>query len=106
MEYNEEFINKMIQVGTFGYPLSKIINVLEIADISEFTEDFDDPESLVYKAYKKGKDKADFIMDTRLFQKAKTGDLQAMELYSYRKGMQSAIAESETFDRQNPQIEE
>jgi DNA modification methylase len=30
MEYNEDFLKKMVQVGTLGYPLSKIINVLDL----------------------------------------------------------------------------
>ena len=47
MEYNEEFLKKMVQVGTLGYPLSKIINVLDIDDVKQFTKDFDNPKSKV-----------------------------------------------------------
>lgn len=43
MEYTEEFLKKIVGVGTLGYSLSKIINVLDIEekDVKQFTEDFD-----------------------------------------------------------------
>ncbi len=58
MEYNEDFLKKMVQVGTLGYPLSKIINVLDIEDQKQFTKDFDNPKSKIAVAYQKGVDKA------------------------------------------------
>ena len=79
MEYNEEFLKKMVQVGTLGYPLSKIINVLDVDDEKQFTKDFDNPKSKVSVAYQKGVDKADFILDSKLFEMAKGGDLKALD---------------------------
>ena len=85
MEYNEDFLKKMVQVGTLGYPLSKIINVLDIDDIKQFTKDFDNPKSQVAISYQKGVDKADFVLDLKLFDMAKNGDLKALDKYEVRK---------------------
>ena len=85
MEYNEDFLKKMVQVGTLGYPLSKIINVLDIDDVKQFTKDFDNPKSEVAISYQKGVDKADFVLDSKLFDMAKGGDLKALDKYEARK---------------------
>lgn len=85
MEYSEDFLKKMVQVGTLGYPLSKIINVLDIDDIKQFTKDFDNPKSQVAISYQKGVDKADFVLDSKLFDMAKNGDLKALAKYEGRK---------------------
>jgi hypothetical protein len=85
MKYDEEFLKKMVQVGTLGYPLSKILNVLDIDDDKSFVKDFDNPNSIIGKSYQKGVDKADFIIDSKLFEMAKGGDLKALDKYERRK---------------------
>lgn len=99
MEYNEDFLKKMVQVGTLGYPLSKIINVLDIDDIKQFTKDFDNPKSQVAISYQKGVDKADFVLDSRLFDMAKGGDLKALDKYEVRKRNNIYREERESSDR-------
>jgi hypothetical protein len=79
MEYNEDFLKKMVQVGTLGYPLSKIINVLDIDDIKQFTKDFDNQKSQVAISYQKGVDKADFVLDSKLFDMAKGGGFKSIK---------------------------
>lgn len=81
MEYNEEFIKKITQVGTLGYPLQKIINALEVEDEEKFRADFYDSNSLIAKSYQKGIDMGDLVIDSKLFEMAKNGDLKAMEKY-------------------------
>lgn len=95
MEYTEEMIKKIVQSGTLGYPLSKIINVLDITDGENFTKDFDNPDSIVAKSYQKGIDKSDFLIDSKLFEMAKDGDLKAMVKYEERKSEQLYLAEKE-----------
>jgi hypothetical protein len=99
MEYTEEFLNKMVQVGTLGYPLSKIINVLDIDNAKQFTTDFYNLKSKVAISYQKGVDKADFVLDSKLFEMAKNGDLKAMEKYEKRKRCQMLDAETERENR-------
>lgn len=95
MEYDEEFLKKIVQMGTLGYPLSKIVNVLDIENIDQFTQDFDNKKSKVFVSYKKGVDKADFIIDSKLFEMAKSGDLKALDQYSKRKRIQLYAGENE-----------
>lgn len=99
MEYNEDFLKKMVQVGTLGYPLSKIINVLDIEDHKQFTKDFDNPKSKVAISYQKGVDKADFVLDSKLFDMAKGGDLKALDKYERRKRSQLYAEEREKRER-------
>lgn len=101
MEYNEDFLKKMVQVGTLGYPLSKIINVLDVEekDTVQFTNDFDNQRSKIYISYRKGVDKADFILDTKLFEMAKNGDLKALQKYEERKKEQMYDAQREKRER-------
>jgi len=99
MEYNEDFLKKMVQVGTLGYPLSKIINVLDIEDHKQFTKDFDNPKSKVAISYQKGVDKADFVLDSKLFDMAKGGDLKALDKYERRKRSQLCAEERERKQR-------
>ena len=89
----------MVQVGTLGYPLSKIINVLDIDDTKQFTKDFDDPKSKVAISYQKGVDKADFVLDSKLFDMANGGDLKALDKYERRKRSQLYAEERERKQR-------
>lgn len=73
-------------MGTLHYPLHKIINVLDVEDkdAEAFQQAFDDPSSAVFKAYQKGIDKAEYAIDTKLFEMAQKGDLIALEKYEER----------------------
>ena len=71
MTIDEEFLKKVVQCGTLAYPLSRIINVLDIDDVPAFTKEFDTLTSKIAQAYRKGVDMADFIIDSKLFEKAK-----------------------------------
>ena len=90
MEYTEDFLKKIVGVGTLGYSVSKIINVLDIEekDIEQFVNDFDDFDSPLRRAYQKGVDKADYAIDTKLFEQAKAGDLKSLQKYEERKNQQ------------------
>jgi len=85
MEYSEELLTQIVQAGTLGYPLSKIMNIFDIKDDAKFKADFYDEKSVLWKSYKKGIDKSDFILDSKLFEIAKSGDLKAIEKYNLMK---------------------
>lgn len=103
MGYTEDFLKKLVQCGTLAYPISKIINVLEVVDARQFEKDFNDVSSDVYKNYKKGCDMSDFVIDSKLFEMAKGGDLKAITKYEIRKSQQTLIREKEkrNFNRDN-----
>lgn len=86
-KYSDEFLKQVLSVGLLGYPLAKVINVLDIedADADDFRRDFNNPASEIYKAYHKGLDKADYEIDIQLFEMARSGDLKALEKFEERK---------------------
>lgn len=98
MKYTDEFLKKIMQCGTLGYPLSKILNVLDIENEAEFKVDFNNKESEVSKNYQKGIDRADFVLDSKLFEMAKDGDLKALDKYEKRKDIQIRKKENEDRD--------
>jgi len=85
MEYTADHLKKIISLGTLSYGVEKCVNVLGLEDEEQFREDFRNPETRVYKAYQKGKDIADFAIDTKLFELAKDGDLDALAEFNERK---------------------
>lgn len=87
MSYPDGIMKKMVSLGTLGYSLRKVCNVLDLdaEQEAQLVIDFDDPDSEIYKAYQKGKDKADFAIDVKLFEAAKDGNLQALREYEMRK---------------------
>ena len=98
--YSEDFLKKITGVGMLNYPLSKIINIFdaEIKDIQQFEKDFYDKNSDIYKSYVKGKDKSDYVIDTKLFELAKEGDITALNKYEKRKKEQQNIKETEDYN--------
>jgi hypothetical protein len=85
MTYPDELLSKIVGFGTLGYPLSKILNLLDISDADSFCRDFDDKNHVLYKHYQKGIDKAEYAIDMMLFDKSRAGDLVALKLYEERK---------------------
>lgn len=98
MKYTDDFLKKIMQCGTLGYPLSKILNVLDVVNEAEFKDDFNNKESEVSKNYQKGIDRADFVLDSKLFEMAKDGDLKALDKYERRKNIQIRKKENEDRD--------
>ena len=85
MAYTEEQFKKMIHMGILGYDVEKCINILDIENEAQFKKDFNNLNSEIAKAYQKGKDKGDYSIDMKLFEKAQNGDLKALEKYEERK---------------------
>jgi hypothetical protein len=86
MIYEESFLEKVRSFGILGYSVDKIIDLAEPDNIEQFISDFDNPESEVYRAYRKGKTTGDYNMDRELFDKStKAHDLAANEVLKNRK---------------------
>lgn len=78
---NEELQKKIIALGSLNYPVEKCANALELLgdERIQFIENFNNPNSEIYKLYLIGKDVADFEIDSKLLQLSKTGDLKALK---------------------------
>lgn len=83
----EQLLNRITVLGSYEYPVEKMIAVLQLdeTDAEHFKQQMNDPDSDYYRAYIHGKNLADYAIDTALFNKAKAGDLLAIQLYEKRR---------------------
>jgi hypothetical protein len=54
-----------------GYSIEKIIALVDPDDPDRLRLDFDTPETVIYKAYRKGRTTGNYALDKDLFDKAK-----------------------------------
>ena len=87
MEINKEFLGKIKSFGILGYQFQKLVNVLDLEDeeIEQLKIEFSNPNSAVSKAYQRGADRADYMLDQKLFDLASKGDKKALEMFERRK---------------------
>lgn len=74
---SEKEIEMIVNFGALGYDEKKISSIL---GRSINIQDQD-----VAKYYQKGKDMADYAIDLKLFEMAKSGDIKALEKFERRK---------------------
>ena len=90
MDITPEFLSKVETCGTLGYRAAKVINILEVpeADARWFMKQFADKSSSIRRAFDRGVDKSDFMIDKKVFELAQTGDMAAIQEYARRKSME------------------
>ena len=81
---NENQIKMLKNCGALGYPASKIASVMELP-IKVIEDGLGDKESDISKAYQAGIDYADYVIDLKLFDLARQGDIKAMDKLEKRK---------------------
>lgn len=84
MEFSKKQEEQIINFGAFGYSAEKIANILKLPYKDVF-ENIQDPKSQLSILIQKGKDMSDYVIDLKLFELAKTGDLKALEKFEMRK---------------------
>lgn len=70
--------------GAFKYDINKMANILDWPPHQVKTE-FENKESEYRKLYEQGRDTADFLIDKKLYDLAKDGDLKALEEFETRR---------------------
>ena len=107
MTYTPEFLKKITTLGTLGYNIQKIINILDVPDLDQasFVADFNNPKSEVRNAFQRGVDKSDFAIDQKLFELAQSGDLKAIEKYDEHKARNMSTFDSQEFELKGTLIE-
>jgi hypothetical protein len=86
MEIKKEQKEQVINFGVFDYSSKKIASILGL-DKSEVDSELKNKESELSKLLQKGKDMADYVIDLKLFEMAKTGDIKALDKLDSRKRM-------------------
>ena len=84
MKINKEIEEQIINFGVFGYSPQKMSNILEI-EIDIIQTQIKDSNSEFNKLYQKGTDTADYVIDLKLFEMSRQGDLKALEEFERRK---------------------
>lgn len=84
MEIKKEQHEQIINFGVFNYDSKKIANILDL-DHAEAEKEFDDPCSELSQLLQKGKDMSDYVIDLKLFEMAKAGDIKALDKLDARK---------------------
>lgn len=86
MKIEKEQEEQIVNFGVFEYDAKKIASILGI-DIKEVQKEIDNKTSLVSRLLQKGRDMADYVIDLKLFEMAKSGDIKALEKLDHRKRM-------------------
>jgi len=84
MKILKEQEEQVINFGVFDYNAKKIASILGL-EKNEVEEEFKNKDSQLSKLFQKGKDMADYVIDLKLFEMAKTGDIKALDKLDSRK---------------------
>jgi len=76
---------KIINCGAFGYNYEQTAAVLDW-DLEELKIRYNEDKSTIKKLYERGKHKADYVIDCKLFELSQSGDLKALETFRVRTG--------------------
>lgn len=86
MKFSDEDLGQIQAAGQLEYSPEKICVLLNISKVDEFIRLFNDDNSEIRKKYEVGKANAHLIIDKKLFEKAKGGDLNAIMIMGKRQG--------------------
>jgi len=84
MKIEKEQEEQIVNFGVFEYDADKIASILGV-DVKEVQQEIENKNSLLSRLLQKGLDMADYVIDLKLFEMAKSGDIKALEKLDYRK---------------------
>ena len=84
MKLTDKQKEMIINFGAFHYAPEKMALIIDLP-IAEIIKEIKNKKSEFYRLYMEGKSKADYLIDKKLFELAKAGDLKALEEFEYRK---------------------
>lgn len=80
----KEAEEQIVNFGVFEYDTLKMSNILDVPE-HEIIKEMKNTSSDFYKLYQKGVDMADYVIDLKLFDMAKSGDIKALDKLDFRK---------------------
>jgi hypothetical protein len=84
MKIEKENEEQIVNFGVFEYDSKKIASILGV-DVKEVQKEIENKTSLLSQVLQKGRDMADYVIDLKLFEMAKSGDIKALEKLDLRK---------------------
>ena len=88
MKISKNHEEMIINFGALGYSGNKIANILGL-NPNDVILEAKNPNSELSKLLRKGRDMADYVIDLKLFEMAKSGDIKALEKLELRKRTQN-----------------
>jgi len=79
--------------GALGYDAKKMSSILGVSEI-EIVQELKNKDSEFAKLFQKGVDMSEYVIDIKVFNLAKQGDLAAIALFEKRKEQRLKIAKS------------
>ena len=86
----------IINFGAFGYDAKKMSSILGVPEV-EILSELKNKDSEFAKLFQKGVDMSEYVIDLKIFQMAKQGDLEAITLFEKRKEQRLKIAKSKKY---------
>lgn len=83
----------IINFGAFGYDAKKMSSILGVSEV-EIIQELKNKDSEFAKLFQKGVDMSEYVIDLKIFNLAKQGDLEAIKLFEKRKEQRLKIAKS------------
>ena len=84
MDISEDQAEQIINFGVFSYSADKISSIMGLP-VTAIQNEMDSPHSKFNLLLQKGVDMSDYVIDLKLFEMAKTGDIKALDKLNYRK---------------------
>jgi hypothetical protein len=73
MIYTDDFLAQVTNFGVLGYSFDRIVSLLDPAGSDEMKADFQNPGSVLFKAYQKGRVSGQYSLDRQLYDQATKG---------------------------------
>ena len=83
----------IVNFGALGYDAKKMSSILGVPEI-EILSELKNKDSEFAKLFQKGVDMSEYVIDMKIFDLAKQGDLAAITLFEKRKEQRLKIAKS------------
>lgn len=93
-QYSDDTLSAVKSFGLLEYPIPQILLLIsdlttDAIDDYTFTQDINDVDHPLHKAYMRGKAMAEYQIDKKLFEMAKGGDMDALDKFERRKRMRN-----------------
>jgi hypothetical protein len=82
MNYTEQQLETAKNCGILGYSYVRTAVLVDENNIQQVVDDLKDADTDISNAHAAGAIKAQYVIDQKLFELARTGDLKAIELYN------------------------
>lgn len=79
-----ENVEMIVNFGALGYDAKKISSILGVPE-AEIIQELKDKNSELSKLFQKGVDMSDYVIDLKIFEMAKSGDIKAIDMFEKRK---------------------